>query len=157
MFRDDFYHRYETSCQSLSSIGLTNSTCLIPSFGFQSFLRVLTQISPLLATLGWNIFVMKKPLGGSAGNDFPRTSFIWKEPPAKGVPAKINPIIQPIHKWSVENPIMSVYKNVLQYKEKRKKKYHQSYIYKYCMTRRLWFISILTKFCLCHCHKNVTS
>ena len=29
--------------------------------GFQSFLRVLTQISPFYETLGWNILVMKQP------------------------------------------------------------------------------------------------
>ena len=33
----------------------------MPYSGFQSFLRVFTQISPLFDTLGWNIFVIKKP------------------------------------------------------------------------------------------------
>jgi hypothetical protein len=30
---------------------------------FQSFFSVLTQMAPLAATLGWKIFVMKKPDG----------------------------------------------------------------------------------------------
>ena len=40
---------------------LTNKMCLIPWSGFQSLLRVLTHIAPLLATLGWKILVRKKP------------------------------------------------------------------------------------------------
>lgn len=65
----------------------TNSTCLIPNSAFQSFFNVFTQISPLLATFGWNIFVVKNPLGGSEGKFFPKTSFMRNNPPAYGVPA----------------------------------------------------------------------
>ena len=54
---------------------------------FQSFLSVLTQISPFFATFGWKIGVMKKPLGGAAGKSGPKTSFILKQPPSKGVSA----------------------------------------------------------------------
>lgn len=34
----------------------------MPKPSFQSLLRVLTQISPFLATLGWKILVRKKPV-----------------------------------------------------------------------------------------------
>jgi len=40
---------------------LTNKICFTPRSGFQSFLSVLTQISPLLATFGWKILVKKNP------------------------------------------------------------------------------------------------
>ena len=40
---------------------LTNKICFTPSSGFQSFFSVFTQISPLLATFGWKIFVKKNP------------------------------------------------------------------------------------------------
>jgi len=40
---------------------LTSKMCLIPRSFFQSFFRVLTQMSPLLATLGWKILVRKNP------------------------------------------------------------------------------------------------
>ena len=43
----------------------TRRTCSMPWEGFQSFLRVLTQISPFSATLGWKILVKKYPLGGA--------------------------------------------------------------------------------------------
>ena len=33
----------------------------MPWSGFQSLLSVLTHMAPLLATLGWKIFVRKKP------------------------------------------------------------------------------------------------
>ena len=54
--------------------------CLIPKSGFQSFLRVLTQISPVLDTFGWKIFVKKKPLGGALGKSFPSTNLTLKWP-----------------------------------------------------------------------------
>ena len=44
---------------------LTNKICLMPRSAFQSFFKVLTQISPLLATFGWKIFVMKNPKNGN--------------------------------------------------------------------------------------------
>lgn len=34
----------------------------MPYDDFQSFLRVLTQISPVLETLGWNILVANQPV-----------------------------------------------------------------------------------------------
>ncbi len=42
---------------------LENFITLMPRSGFQSFLRVLTQISPCWPTLGWKIFVRKYPFG----------------------------------------------------------------------------------------------
>jgi len=65
---------------------LTMRICLMPRSGFQSFLSELTQISPLLDTLGWNIRVRKNPLGGAAGKSLPSTSLILNWPPAYGVP-----------------------------------------------------------------------
>jgi hypothetical protein len=35
--------------------------CPMPYDDFQSFLRVLTQISPAPETFGWKIFVMNRP------------------------------------------------------------------------------------------------
>lgn len=72
---------------NINTVFHTNSTCLIPNSAFQSFFNVFTQISPLLATFGWNIFVVKNPLGGSEGKFFPKTSFMRNNPPAYGVPA----------------------------------------------------------------------
>lgn len=37
----------------------------MPKSDFQSFLRVLTHISPLVATFGWNILVRKNAFGGA--------------------------------------------------------------------------------------------
>ena len=37
------------------------STCLSPMSDFQSRFSTFTQISPGLETLGWKIFVRKKP------------------------------------------------------------------------------------------------
>ena len=34
----------------------------MPYDDFQSFLRVLTQISPALETFGWNILVVNQPI-----------------------------------------------------------------------------------------------
>lgn len=65
----------------------TKRMCLMPKSGFQSFFNVLTQISPLVATLGWKILVMKKAFGGVCGKSLPKTSFTRKNPPAYGVPA----------------------------------------------------------------------
>lgn len=62
--------------------------CLIPKSGFQSFFKVLTQISPCCETLGWKILVKKKPFGGPEGKSFPNTNFTLKCPHAQGVPAE---------------------------------------------------------------------
>jgi len=62
----------------------------MPRSGFQSFFKVLTQISPCGDTFGWNILVRKKPFGGILGNSLPRTSFTRKWPLAYGVPAYRN-------------------------------------------------------------------
>ena len=43
---------------------LTSNICLIPRSDFQSFFKVLTQISPFFATFGWKIFVRKNAFGG---------------------------------------------------------------------------------------------
>jgi hypothetical protein len=83
----------------------------MPRSFFQSFFRVLTQISPLLATFGWNILVRKnpaeeqvrtgqnkkrkkkkrkgkdKPFGGEFGKSLERTSLTRKTPPSYGVPS----------------------------------------------------------------------
>lgn len=59
----------------------------MPRSGFQSFFNVFTQISPLLATFGWKIFVMKYAFGGAVGKSLPKTTFTRKNPPAYGVPA----------------------------------------------------------------------
>lgn len=67
----------------------TKSICLIPRSDFQSFFKVLTQISPFFATFGWNILVMKNALGGPWGKSFPSANFILKKPPAYGVLAEI--------------------------------------------------------------------
>lgn len=40
---------------------LTNKICPTPYSFFQSFLSVLTQISPVRETFGWKIFVAKVP------------------------------------------------------------------------------------------------
>lgn len=61
--------------------------CLIPRSGFQSFFRVLTHISPLLATFGWKILVRKYALGGLLGKSLGNDSFTRNCPPAYGVPA----------------------------------------------------------------------
>ena len=54
--------------------------------GFQSLLRVFTQISPLgCATLGWNILVKKYPLGGLFGKSLSMTNLHLNTPPWKGV------------------------------------------------------------------------
>ena len=56
-----------SSLRALSGLGymrrhlMVMRMCLIPRSGFQSFFRVLTQISPVGPTLGWNILVRKKP------------------------------------------------------------------------------------------------
>ena len=67
---------------------LTSNMCLMPRSGFQSFFRVLTQISPFFATFGWKIFVRKNALGGVCGKSFPSASLTLKIPPAYGVPAE---------------------------------------------------------------------
>ena len=46
---------------SMSRHRTITSTCLSPMSGFQSRFRTFTQISPGLETLGWKIFVRKKP------------------------------------------------------------------------------------------------
>ena len=57
--------------------------------GFQSFFRVLTQMSPEgCATFGWKIFVRKKPFGGLAGKLSWSTILHLKTPPWYGVPTK---------------------------------------------------------------------
>lgn len=61
--------------------------CFSPNFGFQSFLRAFTQISPLEETFGWKILVRKYPFGGAAGKSLPSTSFILNSPPEYGVPS----------------------------------------------------------------------
>lgn len=61
--------------------------CFIPKSGFQSFFKVLTHISPLLATFGWKILVRKYALGGVCGKSFPNTNLTLNRPPAYGVPA----------------------------------------------------------------------
>merc|ERR1712116_90724 len=58
--------------------GVHLTICLMPRSGFQSFFKVLTQISPCGDTFGWNILVRKKPFGGILGNSLPRTSFTRK-------------------------------------------------------------------------------
>lgn len=68
---------------------MTNSTCRKPRSGFQSLLSTLTQISPDLLTLGCQILVVKKPLGGEWGKSSGRTSFMRNRPPSKGVPARV--------------------------------------------------------------------
>ena len=45
----------------------TCSTWPMPRLDCQSFLSVLTQISPAFEMFGWKIFVKKKPLGGAVG------------------------------------------------------------------------------------------
>ncbi len=65
---------------------------MIPYSSFQSFFSVFTQISPVLETLGWNIFVMNFPFGGLAGNSSFKIICKWNDPPSKGVPS--GPIIQ---------------------------------------------------------------
>ena len=55
--------------------------------GFQSFLRMLTQISPEAEMLGWKILVRKYPLGGRWGNSSPRLRTQLKTPPSYGVTA----------------------------------------------------------------------
>ena len=72
----------ETNSRFFLCIILTSNICLIPNSAFQSFFNVFTQISPLLATFGWKIFVVKNPLGGSDGKFFPNTSFMRNNPPA---------------------------------------------------------------------------
>lgn len=52
---------------------------------FQSFLSVLTQISPFLAMLGWKMGVVMKPLGGAWGKSGPKTSLSLNQPPSNGV------------------------------------------------------------------------
>lgn len=64
--------------------------CLMPKSGFQSFFKVLTQISPFGATFGWKILVKKKAFGGVEGKSLPRASLTRKAPPAYGVPAVQN-------------------------------------------------------------------
>lgn len=64
---------------------ITLRTWARPMLGFQSFLSALTQISPAVDTLGWNIFVKKKPRGGDDGYEESMTSFTRKRPPTKGV------------------------------------------------------------------------
>jgi len=44
-----------------SAVFRTKRMCLMPISFFQSFLSVLTQISPVLDTLGWKILVTKNP------------------------------------------------------------------------------------------------
>ena len=46
---------------TMSRQWMTCSTCESVCSGFQSFLSVLTQMSPAGATFGWKIFVRKKP------------------------------------------------------------------------------------------------
>lgn len=55
----------------------------------QSFLSAFTHTSPELETLGWKIFVMKKLLGGEAGNPEPTTSFTLNQPFSYGLPEKL--------------------------------------------------------------------
>lgn len=63
----------------------------MPKSGFQSFFSVFTQISPLVETFGWKIFVRKYAFGGVCGKSLPKTNFTRKNPPAYGVPAaKLN-------------------------------------------------------------------
>ena len=62
--------------------------CLTPRSGFQSFFNVFTQISPFLATFGWNIFVRKNAFGGVCGKSLPNANFTLNTPPAYGVPAR---------------------------------------------------------------------
>lgn len=71
----------------LSRLKLTKRMCFMPKSGFQSFFSVLTQISPLVATFGWKIFVMKNAFGGVCGKSLPKTNLTRKNPPAYGVPA----------------------------------------------------------------------
>lgn len=61
----------------------TSKMCLSDHYaGFQSFFRVLTQMSPDgVATLGWKIFVRKNPFGGFAGKPDSRTSLHLNTPP----------------------------------------------------------------------------
>jgi len=54
--------------------------------GFQSFLRVLTQISPISDTFGWKILVKNTPLGGVWGKSLGRIKRTLNRPPSKGVP-----------------------------------------------------------------------
>lgn len=54
----------------------------MPKSGFQSFFKVLTQISPFGATLGWKILVKKKAFGGVEGKSLPRASLTRNAPPA---------------------------------------------------------------------------
>lgn len=61
---------------------LTRRICLIPKSGFQSLFKVLTHISPLLATFGWKILVRKYALGGVCGKSLPNTNFTLNRPPA---------------------------------------------------------------------------
>lgn len=65
---------------------MTMSTCRRPISAVQSLFKTLTQISPDFETLGWNILVVKKPLGGTLGKSLHRASFILNKPPAYGVP-----------------------------------------------------------------------
>ena len=52
---------YSLLCKCIQLNKLTNNICFTPRSGFQSFFNVFTQISPLLATFGWNILVEKNP------------------------------------------------------------------------------------------------
>lgn len=61
--------------------------CFKPRSGFQSFFNVFTQISPFVATFGWNIFVTKNAFGGADGKSLPNINLTRKNPPAYGVPA----------------------------------------------------------------------
>ena len=61
--------------------------CFRPRSGFQSFFNVFTHISPSRETLGWNILVVKKALGGETGKSLDKLHLTWKHPPKYGVPA----------------------------------------------------------------------
>lgn len=66
---------------------LTSKICWIPKSDFQSFFKVLTQISPFGATFGWKILVRKNALGGCDGKSFGNVNLMRNAPLAYGVPA----------------------------------------------------------------------
>ena len=73
---------------------MTCSMCFNVTSVVQSFFNVFTHISPFSATLGWYIFVRKKPLGGAFGYSFGITNFIRKHPPTNGVPSAKDNLLQ---------------------------------------------------------------
>ena len=60
-----------------------------PKFAFQLLERVSTHTSPLFATFGWKILVIKNALGGWLGKPLGRTSLMRKVPFSYGVDTRL--------------------------------------------------------------------